>query len=174
MGSGLGLGLTTFSSGTTISSSSMNSNFSSINSSAISNDNASITTDGSGHITADNGYLTSFIMLSTPYQLTSNPTLNSGSTTTLSCTGGSTGVPSGASAVMLGIGLFSDTSGGGYVTLAPHGGTQGDYWGLAGPNANQYTLGFGICPVDSNGQIDVKANGQNCVLQTWYIIGYVM
>jgi hypothetical protein len=51
MGTGLGLGLTTFSPNTTIASSPMNSNFSSINNSAVSNDSGSITTSGGGVIT---------------------------------------------------------------------------------------------------------------------------
>jgi hypothetical protein len=114
------------------------------------------------------------IYLITPYQLTTNPTVNAGNTTTLTCTGVG-GIPSGALAVLLGIGIFSNTSGGGYIQGAPHGGTLGQYWGLTGPVANQYMLGgMIIAPLDATGKIDVKANGQACVLQSWYIYGYVI
>lgn len=113
------------------------------------------------------------IYFTTPYQLTTNPTVNSGSTTTLTCTGVG-GVPSGALAVLLGIGIFANTAGG-YVQGAPHGGTFGDYWGLTGPIASQYTVGgMVIAPLDSTGKIDVKANGSSIVLQSWYIYGYVL
>jgi len=112
--------------------------------------------------------------LGSPYQLTTNPTVNAGNTTTLTCTGVG-GIPSsGVLAVLLGIGIFASTAGG-YMQGAPHGGTFGQYWGLSGPVANQYTVGgMVIAPVSSGGQIDVKAASGNIVLQQWMIYGYVM
>lgn len=113
--------------------------------------------------------------LATPYHLTTNPTVNNGSTTTLTCTGGSTGVPTGAKGVILGIGLFSNTAGGGYVNIYPTGAANpGQYANFSGPVANQYTLGSCTVPLSAGGQITVKANVQNCVLQDWYIYGYIM
>lgn len=76
--------------------------------------------------------------------------------------------------ILLSIGIFSNTSGGGYVQIYPTGGTAGQYAGITGAVASQYTLGFAIVPVSAGGQITVKANGQNCVLQDWYIFGYIM
>lgn len=112
------------------------------------------------------------IYLTTPYQLTSNPTVANGATTTLTCTGVG-GVPAGAKAVLLGIGIFANTANG-YITGAPHGGTQGDYWGLTGVGTG-YTLGMVIAPLDSTGKIDVKAtSASGVVLQNWYIFGYII
>lgn len=74
MGTGLGLGLTSFSSGTTISSSSMNSNFSAINNGAIANDAGSITTDNSGTITSVG--ITTQKLNSSPNVVTVNGTTN--------------------------------------------------------------------------------------------------
>lgn len=51
MGSGIGAGLTTFSSGSTISSSAVNSNFSAINNGGVGNDGGTLTTNGSGILT---------------------------------------------------------------------------------------------------------------------------
>ena len=83
-------------------------------------------------------------------------------------------MPSGASGVLLGIGLFSVTAQGGYVQIAPHGGTIGNYvnFTAAGPQ-NTNCAGFVIAPLSGGGQIDVKANAANIVLQDWYIIGYI-
>lgn len=74
MGTGLGLGLTSFSSGTTISSSSMNSNFSAINNGAIANDSGTITTDNSGTITSVG--ITTQKLNSSPNVVTVNGTTN--------------------------------------------------------------------------------------------------
>src|ERR1041385_3311810 len=99
--------------------------------------------------------------LGTPYHLTTNPTVNAGSTTRLTCTGGSTGVPTGAKGVLIGVGLVSNKSRGGYVQIYPTGATAGQYANFSGPVAGQYTTGFVIVPVSAGGQITVKANAQN-------------
>lgn len=112
-------------------------------------------------------------LLATPYHLYTNPTLNSGTTRTDTVTGVG-GIPaSGVLAVLIGIGIFANTAGG-YVQIYPAGGTAGQYAGLTGPVASQYTLGGTvIVPVSSGGQITVKANSSNIVLQDWYIYGYI-
>lgn len=113
--------------------------------------------------------------LATPYHLYTNPTLNSGTTRTDTVTGGATGIPTGAKGVIIGVGLFSNTAGGGYVNIFPAGAANpGQYANFSGPVAGQYTLGTVTVPVSAGGQISVKANGQNCVLQDWYIYGYIM
>jgi hypothetical protein len=111
--------------------------------------------------------------LATPYHLYTNPTLNSGTTRTDTVTGGSTGIPTGAKGVIIGAGIFSNTAGGGYVNVYPTGGSPGQYASFSGPVANQYTLGNLTVPVSAGGQITVKANVQNIVLQDWYIYGYI-
>lgn len=117
----------------------------------------------------------SIYFLTTPYHLYTNPTLNSGTTRTDACTGvGTPTIPSNAKAILLGIGIFAATAGG-YVQIYPAGGTAGQYAGLTGPVANQYTVGgMVIMPLGTGGQITVKANGSNIVLQDWYIYGYVI
>lgn len=113
--------------------------------------------------------------MATPYHLYTNPTLNSGTTRTDTVTGGSTGVPTGAKGIIIGVGLFSNTTGGGYVNVYPAGAANpGQYASISAPVAGQYTLGVIIVPVSTGGQITVKANAQNCVLQDWYIYGYII
>lgn len=111
--------------------------------------------------------------LATPYHLYTNPTLNSGTTRTDTVTGVGSIPASGVLGILIGVGLFSNTSGGGYVNIYPTGGTAGQYANFSAPVAGQYTLGFVITPVSAAGQITVKANAQNCVLQDWYIFGYI-
>src|SRR2546423_11748317 len=95
--------------------------------------------------------------LGSPYHLTTNPTVNSGSTTNLTCTGGATGVPSGAKGVLLQVGLFSSTAQGGYVQIYPTGATAGQYPNISanGPQ-NTLTVVSTFCPVSAGGQITVK------------------
>lgn len=104
-----------------------------------------------------------------------NPTLNSGTTRTDTVTGVGSIPASGVLGVKIGIGLFSVNAQGGYVQVYPAGGTAGQYVGFtaAGP-INTYCTGFIEVPVSSGGQITVKANGANIVLQDWYIIAYIM
>src|SRR5260370_30421080 len=97
-----------------------------LNAAGISNDGGLTSTDGAGNITAANGLLRNVSILAKPYHLTTNPTVLNGNTSTLTCTGGSTGVPTGAIAVFLGIGISCATAGGN-VLIAPHGGSLGQY-----------------------------------------------
>jgi hypothetical protein len=110
--------------------------------------------------------------LSSPYHMFTNPTLNSGTTRTDTYTGGTTGVPSGALAVYLGIGIFANTANG-YLQIYPAGGTAGQGPGITGVGT-AYTVGSCVCPVNGSGQITLKANSSNIVLQDWYIYGYII
>lgn len=112
--------------------------------------------------------------LSSPYHLTTNPTVTSGATTTLTCTGVG-GVPSGAKGVIIGGGISSGAIGA-YTTVAPHGATLGQYGGQVATLGGTALAEFSpfIAPLSAGGQLDVHANGGNIVLQDWYIIGYVM
>jgi hypothetical protein len=116
----------------------------------------------------------STFFLATPYHLTTNPTVNANNTTNLTCTGGATGVPTGATGVLLQVGLFSSSAQGGSVQIYPTGATAGIYCNITaqGPQ-NTYCQAFGICPVSAGGQITVKAITSNMVLQDWYIFGYI-
>jgi hypothetical protein len=110
--------------------------------------------------------------LITPYALTTNPTVTSGATSTLTCTGVG-GIPAGAKGVMIGGGLFAVTTGG-YCWVSPHGGTAGQYVGVAGMPSNAFTACSFTVPLDATGKIDVKAMSSNIVLQSWYIYAYIM
>src|SRR5256885_13400984 len=93
--------LVTLVNGTTANASDLNSSLSSLRTNGVNNDSGNITTDGSGNLTAvgfnkGSNVMNSVIFMGTPYHLTTNPTVNSGSTTNLTCTGGATGVPTGA------------------------------------------------------------------------------
>lgn len=173
-----GATITNLVNGTTANASDVLASLNSLKANGINCDGGQITTDGSGGMTAvkfstANGQIRGVFFLATPYQLTTNPTLNSGNTNTYPVTGGSTGVPSGAVAVLLAMGIFANTANG-YITMAPHGGSlaDGPYPSITGIGT-AYTRGSCICPV-SGGQIDVKANGSNIVLQSWYIYGYII
>jgi len=117
-----------------------------------------------------NGGMIYFI---TPYQLTTNPTVTSGSTTVLTCTGVG-GIPAGAKGVIIGGGIFASTAANGYITVMPHGGTSGQYVSLSSPLNNSFNGITFTCPLDSTGKIDVKANSSNMILQSWYIFAYIM
>jgi len=156
---------------TTANSSDVLTSLNNLNSNGISNDGV-ISTDGSGNITAAGGKLRNVTMLASPYQLTTNPTVTSGATSTLTCTGVGS-IPSGAIAVMIGGGIFAVTTGG-YAWVSPHGGTAGQYVGVAGMPGNAFTACSFTVPLDATGKIDVKANSSNIVLQAWYIYGYII
>ncbi len=169
-----GATITTLTNGTTANASDVMASLNSLKSNGLNNDSSAIQTDGSGNIITPAGQLRNLTILATPYHLYTNPTLNSGTTRTDTCTGGSTGVPTGAIAILLGIGIFANTAGG-YVQIYPAGGTAGQYAGLTGPVAGQYMVGgMVIMPLSASGQITVKANSSNIVLQDWYIYGYIM
>ncbi len=108
----------------------------------------------------------------TPYQLTTNPTVNAGTTTTLTA-GGVGGIPSGAFGVLIAASITSATVGA-YLQIGPNGGNLAHYPTLGNIQvANQYVNGPVTCPLSSN-KIDVHANVGNIVLQTWYIYGYII
>src|SRR5437899_3219444 len=165
MAVGIGASITALTNGTTANAGDVMASLNSLNSSGVSNDGGTISTSGAGVITGSNGILRNVSILATPYQLTTNPTVNSGATTTLTCTGGSTGVPTGAIAVFIGGGIFAATTGG-YAQIYPTGATAGQYAGWSGMPSNAFTAGFIIAPLSAGGQITVKANASNIVLQT--------
>jgi len=124
-----------------------------------------------GTLTTTTGTPKLMYLLATPFHFFTNPTLNSGVTRTDTYTGGSTGVPIGASAVLMQVGVIPNAATG-YVQIAPHGGTLGQYANFSSTVAGQYSTGVVIVPLDASGQADVKSVGANIVLQDWWIYGY--
>jgi hypothetical protein len=138
-----------------------------------------ITSDHAGGLTAvkfstANGQVRGTYFLATPFQITTNPTLTSGSTNTYTCAGGGTGVPSGAVAVIINAQITS-SSAGAYALAGPHGATLAFNYPIVGliQTANAYAAGTIIVPLASS-QIDVKAVSGNVVLQNWAIGGYII
>src|SRR2546430_1296756 len=172
--------LVTLVNGTTANASDLNSSLNSLRTNGVNNDSGNITTDGSGNLTAvgfnkGSNVMNSVIFMGTPYHLTTNPTVNNGATTNLTCTGGSTGVPTGAKGILLQVGLYSASAQGGTIQIYPTGATAGIYanFTAAGPQ-NTYCITTVTVPLSAGGQITAKANGSNIVLQDWYIYGYII
>ena len=165
---------------TTANASDVMSSLNSLRTNGVNCDGGTITTDGSGNLTAvgfnkGSNVMNSVIFMGTPYHLTTNPTVNNGSTTNLTCTGGATGVPTGAKGVILQVGIFSVTAQGASIQIYPTGATAGQYANFTaqGPQ-NTYCIGVVICPLSAGGQVTAKASGANIVLQDWYIYGYII
>jgi len=117
---------------TTANASDVMSSLNSLRTNGVNCDGGTITTDGSGNLTAvgfnkGSNVMNSVIFMGTPYHLTTNPTVNNGSTTNLTCTGGATGVPTGAKGVILQVGIFSVTAQGASIQIYPTGATAGQY-----------------------------------------------
>ncbi len=84
-----------------------------------------------------------------------------------------TNIPVGAKAAVFKA-YFTSATTGTFIQIAPHGGDITAHAAIGNlAVANGYLDGTGIVQMDSNGQIDVKANGGNCTV-TLYTYGYVM
>lgn len=100
-------------------------------------------------------------------------TINAGVTNTYSVTSASSGIPSSARGVLCRA-FFSSATVGAWVGIAPHSGAIGSYCVLGNLQvASQSVNGNALVPLDSNGQLDVKANTGNCTV-TLYTYGYVL
>jgi len=110
----------------------------------------------------------------TGFQQINGVTISSGTTQSFTLTGGSSGIPAGAKGVIYKVYFTSQGSGVGvYIQLAPHGGTISSYDSLGNTdNLNQTINGMGVLQVDSNGMIDIKANGGACVVSL-FTHGYI-
>lgn len=177
MPSGIGASLTTLTNGTTANAPDVMADLNAINNGGVSNDGGAITTDGAGNETATsystaNGVIRGMFFLGSPYHLTSSVVINVGSTNTYTATGGATGVPAGAKAVLMEV-VANASNSGNYINFGPHGGinvglpTIGNF---AGATINHSF----IVPVDVNGQIDVKSNGTGTTTVDSYIYGYLI
>ncbi len=69
---------------------------------------------------------------------------------------------------------FTSATTGSFLQIAPHGGDITAHAAVGNlAVVNGYLDGIGIVAVDSNGQIDIKANGGNCTV-TLYTYGYIL
>jgi hypothetical protein len=115
---------------------------------------------------------TNGVFFVTGYQQINAASIPSGTTQSFTLAG-SGGIPSGAKGVIYKV-YFGSPSSGVYLQLAPHGGTTGNYDSLGNTTGTSQTInGMGVLQVDSNGMIDIKANGGDCTV-TLYTHGYVM
>ena|SRR5260221_11482839 len=113
-------------------------------------------------------------ILATPYVLLAAATLTAGTVNTYTVTGGGTGIPAGAIAVLLQC-SFSSASTGPWIQFAPHSGDLAKYMTLGNitTSGSGGTInGVGIQPIDTSGKMDVRANSANCTV-TVNIYGYV-
>ena len=107
------------------------------------------------------------------YRQINNDTIAAGSTTTYTLTGGSSGIPQAATAIVYKI-YFSSPTIGASLQLAPHGADISAYAAHGNiPIANSTIDGLGQIPLDTIGRIDIKANTGTCTL-TLYTYGYTM
>jgi len=110
------------------------------------------------------------MVLTTPVQQINAVVIANNTTQTFTM---ATNIPAGAKAVLFKA-YFTSATTGTFIQLAPH---SGDITAQAAignlPVANGYLDGTGIVQLDSNGQIDVKANAGNCTV-TLYTYGYIL
>lgn len=164
--------ITSLVNGTTASASDVMASLNSIRSNGVNNDSATIQTNGSGDIFTPKGQLRNVSFLGSLFALTTNPTVNSGSTSALTVAGGATGVPTTAYAVIITATITSATVGA-FGLVGPHGVSLTGWVQVGNVQVtNQFVSAQVIVPFLTN-QIDVKASGGNIVLQSWFIVGYV-
>jgi hypothetical protein len=107
------------------------------------------------------------------YRQITNDTITSGTTNTYTLTGGSSGIPQGATAIVYKA-FFSSPTVGAFIQMAAHGSdiTANATLGNT-PVASNTLAGTGLLPLDSNGKIDIKANTGTCTV-TLYTYGYTI
>jgi hypothetical protein len=113
----------------------------------------------------------------TPFHIINNVTINVNNTNTYTCTGGSTGVPTGALAVFMNL-FFTPSVAGTFASITP----QGTAWNngnypIVGTafNATNICGGSFLAILNSsNGQIDVKAQVGNLVGMHAWLYAYII
>lgn len=130
---------------------------------------ATFTNGSSGFPTPPPGRLT-FV---DGYRQINNDTLTAGSTNTYTLTGGSSGIPQGASAILYKA-VFSSPTVGAFIQIAPHAADITAYAAVGNIALASGTLdGTGLLPVDGTGKIDIKASTGTCTVSL-YTYGYTM
>ncbi|MBV9688143.1 MAG: hypothetical protein JO202_00360 [Ktedonobacteraceae bacterium] len=105
----------------------------------------------------------------TPTQQISNTTINAGTTQTFTLSG----LPSGALGVLFKA-YFTAATVPAHIDLAAHGGNLSQTCSVGDLQTANGTLnGMGMLPLDSQGRIDIKANGANCTLNL-FTYGYII
>jgi hypothetical protein len=106
------------------------------------------------------------------HQITSD-VITAGTTNTYTLTGGSSGIPQGATAIVYKA-FFSSPTVGAFIQLASHGSDITACAALGNtPIANSTLDGTGLLPIDASGKIDIKANTGTCTVNL-YTYGYTM
>jgi hypothetical protein len=139
-----------------------------------------VTVDSSGNVKAkgnNNNKLSNVTFLATPYLLDNNGSLAQNASSNETVTGGSTGVPTGAIAVILST-FFAGNVTGTYLQWSAQGSTISDASNaplVICQNGTAITSGTIIVPVNtSNGQITVTAKQGNASGVHTSIIGYII
>lgn len=111
------------------------------------------------------------VVFLTGFQQINGHTINSGVTFTQQISGNGS-VPTGALGVIFSANFTSATTGT-YIQIGPHGASLGNYQVLGNLyTSNGFINANGIVALDSNGQIDIKANNGNCAV-SFYTQGYI-
>lgn len=99
--------------------------------------------------------------------------INSGVTQTFTLAGAG-GIPSGTLGVVFKA-FFTSPSTGAFIAITPHAPADSNAYVTLGniQVANAYINGGGLVQLDSNGQIDIKANAGNCTVSL-YTHGYII
>ena len=110
----------------------------------------------------------------TGYQQLHNVAISANTTQTFTLTGGTSNIP----AEVLGVlykAYFTSPTVGAYLQLAPHGASDITAYAAIGnlAVASGFLNGAGELQVDTQGQIDIKANGGACTV-TLYTYGYII
>lgn len=113
------------------------------------------------------------VVFTTPYLQVSSATITSGSTNTYDLNGGGSNLPTGILGVLYKA-YFTSATVGAYIQLGPHGATLTGYHTLGNIQVGgAFVNGSGVLAVDSNGKIDIAAQGGNASV-TLYTQGYVI
>jgi hypothetical protein len=107
------------------------------------------------------------------YQQINGQSISSGATSTFTLVGGSSGIPNGALGVLFKV-FFTSPTAEAFIQIVPSGTNASSYVTVGNiPSANAFVNGGGLVQLDSQGRIDIKANGGACTV-TLYTHGYVM
>jgi hypothetical protein len=99
--------------------------------------------------------------------------INSGVTETFTLVSPAAGIPTGALGTLFKA-YFSATATPAHIDLAAHSGNLSETCSIGEVTSTSQTMnGGGILPLDSNGKIDIKANGANCTVNL-FTYGYVI
>jgi hypothetical protein len=108
----------------------------------------------------------------TGYRQVNADVIAAGNINTYTLTGGSSGIPSGATGVLYKA-YFTSASVGAFIQLVPHSADVSSYASIGNlAVASTFLNGMGMLQVDSAGKIDIKANVGACTV-TLYTHGYV-